>query len=374
MQVTCLYLAKPEKMMSYSTNTLRRSHFFLLVLLISLVLLGCNGETPPQTALPTPSETRAPEPADTAAPTPSPSPSPPKVILLAPAQGDAGLSSQMQTLLTDLAAQSGLRFQLRPDLSADEMQDVQIVVALPPTQGLSELAAAYPEVQFVAYGIPDIEPGANLSLIGTQAERPDQLGFTAGYTAAAITPDYRAGILTAAGSPEGQAMRQGFINGVFYFCGLCRPVYPPFPTTGYPITLELPAAATPADWQAVTNMLLSWQVGTVFVDPAIADPKLLELLAESDIHLILAGPPPEALSKSWVASLDTADPVQQLQAAWPALLKGESNPSLQQQLGFLATNPDLLSPGKQLLVENMLADLLAGFIDTGVDPATWQGE
>ena len=360
--------------MIYSTNALRRSLFYLLVLLISLALWGCNGVTSPQTAMPAPSETPTPEPADTAAPTPSPSQSPRKVILLAPAQGDAGLSSQMQTLLTDLAAQSGLRFQLRPSLSADELQGVQIVVALPPAEGLTELAAAHPEVQFVAYGIPGVEHGANLSAIRTQAERPDQLGFTAGYTAAVITPDYRAGILTEAGSPEGQAMRQGFINGVFYYCGLCRPVYPPFPTTGYPITLELPAAATPADWQAATNMLLSWQVGTVFVDPAIADPRLLELLAESDIHLILAGPPPEAVSTSWVASLDTADPVGQLQAAWPALLKGESDPSLQQQLGFLSTNPELLSPGKKLLVENMLADLLAGFIDTGVDPATWQGE
>jgi len=24
-------------------------------------------------------------------------------------------------------------------------------------------------------------------------------------------------------TPEGQAVQQGFINGVVYFCGLCRP-------------------------------------------------------------------------------------------------------------------------------------------------------
>jgi hypothetical protein len=41
-----------------------------------------------------------------------------------------------------------------------------------------------------------------------------------------------------------------------------------------------------------------------------------------------------------------------------------------QPLGFTGTNPDLLSPGRQQLVETMLADLLAGFIDTGVDPQT----
>jgi len=360
--------------MSYSATMLRRSLFFLLVTLISLLSWGCNSVAPGETSQPTPVETLAPDPTTPAAPTPTLTPPPPEVILLAPAGVDAALSGQMQTLLTDLAAQSGLHFQVRPSLTAAELQDVQIVVALPPAQGLAELAAAHPEVQFVAYGIPEIAPGANLSTIGTQAQRPDQLGFTAGYTAAAITPDYRAGVLTEAGSPESQAMRLGFINGVFYFCGLCRPVYPPFPTTGYPITLELPPAATPADWQAATNMLLSWQVGTVFVDPTIADPGLLEQLAQGGINLILVGPPPEAVAQNWVASLGTSAPLLQLQAAWPALLKGESGPSLQRQLGFQATNPDLLSPGRQLLVETMLADLLAGFIDTGVDPATWGGE
>src|SRR4030067_2280273 len=79
-QVTCLYLAKPGMMMIYSTNALRRSLFYLLVLLISLALWGCNGVTSPQTAMPAPSETPTPEPADTAAPTPSPSQSPPKEI------------------------------------------------------------------------------------------------------------------------------------------------------------------------------------------------------------------------------------------------------------------------------------------------------
>ena len=360
--------------MSYSATALRRSLFLLLVTLIGLTLFGCNGLAPAETTQPAPAETLALKPTDTVAPSPTPTSPAAGVILLAPAGVDAALSGQIQTLLTDLAAQSGLHFQVRPSLSAAEMQGAQIIVALPPAQGLVELAAAYPEVQFVAYGIPGIQPGANLNAIGTQAQRPDQLGFTAGYTAAAITPDYRAGVLTAAGSPQSQAMRQGFINGVFYFCGLCRPVYPPFPTTGYPITLELPAAATPADWQAVTNMLLSWQVGTVFVDPAIADPGLLEQLAQGGINLILAGPAPESVTQNWVASLGTAAPMLLLQAAWPALLQRENDPGMQGQLGFQATNPDLLSPGRQLLVENMLVDLLAGYIDTGVDPATWGGE
>ena len=54
----------------------------------------------------------------------------------------------------------------------------------------------------------------------------------------------------------------------------------------------------------------------------------------------------------------------------PGLLNGEGSVVVELPLGFTAVNPDLFSPGRQRLTEIMLADLLAGFIDTGVDPAT----
>jgi hypothetical protein len=39
-------------------------------------------------------------------------------------------------------------------------------------------------------------------------------------------------------------------------------------------------------------------------------------------------------------------------------------------LALQHVNPQLVSPGRQRLVEEMLAELRAGYIDTGVDPAT----
>jgi hypothetical protein len=39
-------------------------------------------------------------------------------------------------------------------------------------------------------------------------------------------------------------------------------------------------------------------------------------------------------------------------------------------LTLLDVNPALFSPGKQRLAQETLDDLLAGFIDTGVDPVT----
>ena len=174
----------------------------------------------------------------------------------------------------------------------------------------------------------DLTPAANLNVIQLGSQRPDQMGFLAGTIAAEITPDWRVGILTAVGSGEGEAMRQGFVNGVFYFCGLCRPLYPPFPNTGYPITLQIPAGGNAADQQAAINQLRSWQVGTVFVDPAIAEDALLDQLAQAGINFILAGPPPQQNRANWVASLGFGDSLQAVAEGWSALLAGESGGSL----------------------------------------------
>jgi hypothetical protein len=212
-----------------------------------------------------------------------------------------------------------------------------------------------------------------LSVIKPAAERPDQIGFLAGYTAAAISPDWRTGVLTTA-SPHGNAIREGFVNGVYYFCGLCRPVYPPFPTTGYPITIQLEAGSGLSDWQAAATMLASWEVSTVFVVPDLKDERLFSTLADAGIHLILPESPPPALEDHWVASLGYSDPFLSIQTLWPGLIQAQAGISLQTTLGFTATNPNLLTPGRQRMVQEMLDDLLAGYIDTGVDPAVWAGQ
>jgi hypothetical protein len=346
----------------------------LLLLLLSMMLLACGRAAPAGTLqAATPLATAA-LPTETIAPTASPTPESPLVILLAPAGADRALVEPLQAYLDDQAIKAGLRFQVRPELSPQEMENVKVVVALPPTNNLGELAAASSQTSFLAVNYPELAPSANLSVINLGSQRPDQVGFLAGFTAAEITTDWRAGILTAAGSPAGEAMRQGFVNGVFYFCGLCLPVYAPFPNTGYPITLQIPTGGSAADQQAAINQLRSWQVSTVFVDPAIADEALLDQLAQADIHFILAAPPPQQNRASWVASVGFGDSLQAVAERWPGLLEGESGASSSLPLGFTETNPDLLSPGRQHLAEEMLGDLHAGFIDTGVDPAVWQGQ
>ena len=355
--------------MSRRRAMLKYSLTMIVVCLLGTALAGCSFASPTSTpALTQETTTTSVSPTDTAIPSPTPTSSAPVLILLAPSGVDPDLSNSFQTVLNDLAAQEGYRFQVRPSLSQDDLLSAEIVVALPPATGLTELAASHPEIRFLAVGYSDLEPSTNLTVIQPQAERPDQVGFLAGYTAAAITLDWRVAVLTAAGSPAGDAIRQGFTNGVFYYCGLCRPVYPPFPITGYPITFEITASSGPADWQAIINNLLSWDVGTVFVDPAIADEKLLVELANSGIHMILMGQPPQGMRDQWVASIGAGDPALTALTALPGFVRGEEPANQALQLGFTETNPNLLSPGKQSMVEEMLADLLAGYIDTGAAP------
>jgi hypothetical protein len=355
------------------TITLRRISLLVSIVLGCLSLYGCS-QASPSALTPTLAEATAPPlPTDTPAPSPTPTPEAPVAILLAPADADPATSAALQGALTRLAGQAGLGFEVRAELNAADLGNVRIVVALPPASGLAELAASAPETQFLAFGIQGLQPTPNLSAIASPAGRPDQLGFVAGYLAAVITEDWRVGVVSEAGTTPGKAASLGFRNGMTYFCGLCLPVYPPFPNRGYPVQVELTEEAGAEDWQAAIDALTTWQVETVFVYPSVADEQLLADLAGAGINIIVASPtsePPNAWHEHWVASLGSQDPLQSLPDLWAKLLAGKGGEEVLLPLGFTGTNPDLLSPGRQHLVEAMLADLLSGFIDTGVDPQT----
>lgn len=353
-----------------SVALIRRIFVVLLLGYLSLVLVACNATSPGETAKPTLEETVALLPTSTATSVPTETPLPALVVLLAPPGANSELANALPGVLTDLSSQAGLRFQIRQSLSPGELDNVRVVVALPPNPGMTELVRTAPDIQFLAIGIPDLEAAPNLSVIESAGGRPDRVGFLAGYTAAAITPDWRVAVVAEDGTARGNATRLGFTNGVFYFCGLCRPVYPPFPTSGYPLYVELPVGSGTPDWQSTIAHFNAWQAETVFVDPAVASPELLTELTQADFNLILVGPPPPGLHEQWVASIGAADPIQSVSEVWPSLLNGEGGIRVELPLGFTAVNPELFSPGRQHLVEEMLIDLLEGYIDTGINPIT----
>jgi hypothetical protein len=351
-----------------NTSRIPRLQVLFLASFMGVLLAACGRMGPVSTPEMQASTTATSAPTPSALPSATPTQPAPLSVLLAPAEADAQLVSGLQAAMSDLAAESGLRFQLRQQLSPSDLDgDVQIVVSLPPDPGLAQLAADAPGVQFVALDIPGLAPAQNLSLVGGQGQDAGAKGFLAGYIAAAITTDWRVGVISLADDPRGQAARLGFGNGVVYFCGLCRPVYPPFPNTGYPLSAELPAQAGQADWDSALTYFKTWQVGTVYLYPAVADDQLLAELAENGINLIGQGSPPSGLRDHWAATIQRQDPVQPLVELWPSLVNGEGGVEIELALTFSEANENLFSAGKQRLVKEMLEDLNSGYIDPGVD-------
>jgi hypothetical protein len=347
---------------------LKRSFGILALLVIGCFgLVACNLALPSRsTATPTiPSATPTPPP--TLTPVPSPTPQA-LAILLAPPGSDPNLTSAMQTLLTQLSTSSGWRVQVLPSLVSAELgAEIKVVVGLSPDPGVASLAASAPHTQFVAVGMPEVQPAKNLFVVGAQGDRPDRQGFLAGEIAASITPDWRIGIINQPDTIPSKAARQGFFNGATYYCGLCRSAYPPF--YEYPLYVDLPAQASQAEQQAAADYMVDHAAKTVYVFPGAGDDTLLEYLAQKGVNLIGGVTPPQAAQSQWVASIQP-DLLKAVKDLWPKLIKGESGSTIDVPLGMTNVNPALFSPGRQHLAQVTLDDLQADFIDTGVDPQT----
>jgi hypothetical protein len=304
----------------------------------------------------------------TETPAPPPTIQTAQVILLALEGADPGDMLELQNTLSELTRADGLRFETLTKLTGVEFDPgVRVVVAMPPDPGILNLAAANPQVQFLAVGVPGIQAASNLSAIGSEGDRPDQQGFLAGYLAAVISKDWRTGVISRGDTVEGKSARLGFTNGVTFFCGLCRPAYPPF--VQYPQYVELTGGASQAEQQAAADILIQNGVKTVYVYPGAGDETLLEYLAQAGVNLIGSGTPPATQRSNWVASI-MMDETSALRLVWPRLMAGEKGIQISSPLVLGEINQDLLSTGRKNLVEKMLVDLLAGFIDSGVNLET----
>lgn len=355
-------------------NVYQRWMLVLTLVFLSVLLSACDSQQPSPVPTAAQEIVSTPQPTSTASPTLTPTPAQPTVILLAAPDADASLVDGLQARLEEFSAQQGWQFELKEQLSPSDLGDnIRLVVALAPDPGLVELAAAAPQAQFLAVGIPGIQPTDNLSSVSAGGIRPDQLAFTAGYMAAAITEDWRVGIISEADTAAGRAAELAFTNGVFFLCGLCRPVNPPFPIPGYPLVAQLSAGADQAERQSAIDLFKLWQVGTVYVAPEVVDPELLRELADAGLRMIGTQSPPADVKSSWVATLGSGDLLSAVDELLPVLLGGQGSQDNQLPLTISDINADLLSPGRQRLVEEMLVDLMAGYIDTGAGLETGEG-
>jgi hypothetical protein len=338
----------------------------LLILSLSLILLaGCKpvstqtSPAPSLTITPAPSKQLL-SPTLVATTVPTATQLPPTVVLVVPAGTDARLKASFHALLAELASGSGLRVKEQASLIASDLDSsIKIAIILPPFTGLGDLTAKAPQTQFVAVGISAAPASANLTLIGAADSYPDRQAFLAGYIAAIITEDWRAGILTT-DSTAGKLDADAFSNGVRYFCGLCKPYYPPFFV--YP---QVAQAAEPVDksgWQAAADQLIAKGVQTVYVDPSLSSPELLQYLADAKLQIIGGATPPDQMLPLWVATL-RVDPIQALRTVWDDLATGKGGQTIRLPLIVADVQSGLLNSARLRLVQETLDNLASGAIN-----------
>lgn len=338
----------------------------VIALLLALALGACSAPQPDPTVTPTlPAATATPSP--TAEPSPTATELPRRVLLINPAQADPGLSSQVQTALAELASSSGLVLETLSDLPAGALDaGVQLVVVLDPAPALADWLAASPAAHFVGVGLTAPPAAANLSTINLN-RAADQQGFLAGSLAATITTDWRVAVLAVEGDPTSQAAAQGFLAGVRYTCGLCRPAYPPYP--GYPLAASLPTGSADSTWLAALQTLLANEtdVQTVYLAPGVPAAVLQAELANLGGWAVTSTPLGDEISPS-LAGAVYFDAAETLRQNWSALLESPGGLAFDALLAFQPGAAELFSPARQRLVEQTRQDLLGGFIDTGVTP------
>jgi hypothetical protein len=268
----------------------------------------------------------------------------------------AALAKQVQVALQELAVAAEMGFSSLETLPDGEAAEVALLIALPPDSGLQAWAESHPGVQTASLGIAGLQPASNLSVIAPDGIRYDQLGFALGYLAAMVTPEYRVGALALESSAANLALARGFVAGGTYYCGLCRPVHPPY--VEYPAYLE----GMPAN-------LAAEGLSTLLVAPQPLSLTDLGLPASSEVALVGLGEPAGELAPAWIASADF-DVAAALGAAWTQSQSGQGGTTIPLNIRFHSVDPSVVTEGRLALAEALLADISAGLIDTGVDPLT----
>jgi hypothetical protein len=341
----------------------------ILLLLGSWFLLACSptaAEPTPTLSAPTSTASSAPlstQPIETPEQT-TPVFTQHRVVFVAGPDADPVLTEQIAVTISELAAAENLEFEQLTSFSQhDSLAEIKILAAVGQDPGLAAMAETSPFTQFLSINIPGTQPASNLTVIDDQEISPADVGFVAGYLAAVASPEWRVGVISSSDSPTGIAQRQGFINGVVYFCGLCRQTYPPFNT--YPMYVESPSTSSPSEWLLLADTLINNAVETVFISPGVGDESLQQYLADAGINIIATTSPLPGYKERWIAIINP-DFSAVIRTIWPDLMSGQGGNILSAPLTFSDPNYNLFSSGRQHLVEKMLAELSSGFIDTGV--------
>jgi len=266
-----------------------------------------------------------------------------------------------------LAENDGLELVLRDSLSISDLTPaVKIVVALEPAPNLMSLVESAPHVQFLSVNVPNLTPGANLSVINATKEDVERQAFMAGYLAAILTEDYRVGVLVQSGTEFGQSVIDSFFVGARYFCGLCNSRFAPIEY--YPKLAEIADPTQLQSWKMAVDLLIAGSVKAVYVQPEASSIDLLVYLMDSGVRIISAVSPTEGMqTDNWIGTLKL-DPSFAIQEIWPKLLNGEGNMRGVLSISLIDTEAGWVSEGRKAFFEKTLNEVLNGYIGTAPIP------
>jgi len=338
---------------------IQRKIFLVFILLSVVVILSSCAKLTPTLDSPTITETI---PTETIIETEKPTEViPTRVILVAPLGTDPMLLLSVQELLSSLSQEAGLVFVTQEMLTNEPWKEpVSVVIAMEGVPNLSELVNAHPDVQFLSLQDPGSLQVSNLSVISKTAEDLQKQAFLAGYMAAVVTPDYRVGILTTGGDEVGQITSDSFFIGAQYFCGLCNSRFGPIEY--YPKLAIVSDVTSAQSWQAAVDLLLSRAVSTVYIQPEVINPDLVNYLFQNNVKVISPVSMSEfAANENWLGTINF-DPSPGIQMIWPDLIAGKGGSSATYYTQLIDTTSGSISQGRMNLIQKTMDELMDGYI------------
>ena len=314
----------------------------LLVALGAAILVACGRATPSATSAP-PQPTAAPSNTPTLIP-PSATPAPPAVALIAAPNARPGVKNAVEQWLQALAEKQGYTF-LQTNAKTLPPNTVLAVAVggVPPKAGKARRIAVNPP--------PNANPDGAQTLSTAKADLIHR-AFLAGYLASVITEDWRIGIL--ADASEEKAVK-AFKDGGIYYCGLCRPVHPPFFV--YPQFAIVPAGAQNEEWaESARELVGAGKVRTLALSPLAL--KQMHSFPTLNANLIALPPTGESASGKNIAISVEANIAAALERLWEHPQEPSANAAMQ----IKVLKPNSISPGRLKWVQETQKALEEGLI------------
>lgn len=242
--------------------------------------------------------------------------------------------------------------------------NIKVVVSTSPADDLPVIAARHPDIQFVAVDHPGFSPSENLSLIGSQDTLDQQQSFMAGYLSALISDDYKVAALIPSDVEDSATLTEVFVNGARFYCGACRPFYPPY--NSFPQYETLPLNASSADFEATIDPLMAKEVEVLFVDGRLASTELFTYLNNWDVMFVSDSSLyfhewMQLVRNDWAGTV-RPDIESALEEIFPLLLEGKGNHEVPVKMVVTSMEEGFISEGRLQLFNEVAEDLQNGLI------------